>query len=278
MTPALEQRDLEKRLAVDLDQVECRENLTTSELPRVGVAMVVDLEVALVLPVGHEDTVEDRGLAPGLGDDRVVQLTRPLDGALVAEEVRLGMADTYEDPRARPRRLEDVALPLRSFADEPGSLGREVCPESGAQDSSIPALDMANVRSIMRTSVRNKFLGVHRGSCFCASFVLPSRGVPLPITTARRGGIRFMAGAASRLLTFQRAFTGAADGRPGPRGRRGRHALWPSVAPHLPRKSTRLDDYFFSPSPRAAMMPASGPARLVNSVGMMNFVAGDDPS
>ena len=87
-----------------------------------------------------------------------------------------------------------------------------------------------------------------------------------------------MAGAASRLLTFRRASTGTADGRPGPCGRGGRHAFWPSVAPHLPRTSIRLDGYFFSPSPRAAMMPASGPARLVNSVGMMNFVEGDAPS
>jgi hypothetical protein len=87
-----------------------------------------------------------------------------------------------------------------------------------------------------------------------------------------------MAGAAPRVFTFRRASAGTADGRPGSRGRGGRHAFWPSVAPHLPRTSIRLDGYFFSPSPRAAMMPASGPARLVNSVGMMNFVAGDDPS
>ena len=86
-----------------------------------------------------------------------------------------------------------------------------------------------------------------------------------------------MAGAASRLLTLRRASTGTADGRPGPRGRGGRHAFWPSVAPHLPRNPTRLGAYFFSPS-RAAMSPARGPARLVNSVGMMNLVAGDDPS
>ena len=88
-----------------------------------------------------------------------------------------------------------------------------------------------------------------------------------------------MADATSRLLTLPCATTGAAHGRPGPRGGGGRHAFWPSVAPHLPRNSTRLAGrgYFFSPS-RAAMIPASGPARLVNSVGMMNLVAGDDPS
>jgi len=44
-----------------------------------------------------------------------------------------------------------------------------------------------------------------------------------------------MAGAASRLLTLRRASTGTADGRPDSCGRGGRHALWPSVAPHLPR-------------------------------------------
>ena len=87
-----------------------------------------------------------------------------------------------------------------------------------------------------------------------------------------------MADATSRLFTFHCATTGAAHGCPGPRGRGGCHAFWPSVAPHLPRKSIGLNGYFFSPSPLAAMSPASGPARLVNSVGMMNLVAGDDPS
>ncbi len=91
-----------------------------------------------------------------------------------------------------------------------------------------------------------------------------------------------MAGAASRLLTLRRASTGTADGRPAPRGRGGRHAFWPSVAPHLPRTAAvHLGRYFFRsspPSPRAAISPAIGPARLVNSVGMMNLVAGDDPS
>jgi len=31
--------------------------------------------------------------------------------------MRLRVADPDEDPGARPRRLEDVAIPLRSFAD-----------------------------------------------------------------------------------------------------------------------------------------------------------------
>jgi hypothetical protein len=87
-----------------------------------------------------------------------------------------------------------------------------------------------------------------------------------------------MAGAASRLLTFRRASTGTADGRHPSRGRGGRHAFWPSVAPHLSRESTRLAaGYFFSPS-RAATNALIGAARFVNSVGMMNFVEGDAPS
>ncbi len=87
-----------------------------------------------------------------------------------------------------------------------------------------------------------------------------------------------MADATSRVLTLPCATTGAAHGRPGPRGRDGRHALWPSVAPSLPRESIRLDDgYFLSPS-RAATRALIGAARFVNSVGMMNFVEGDAPS
>jgi len=44
-----------------------------------------------------------------------------------------------------------------------------------------------------------------------------------------------VADATPRVFTLPCATTGAAHGRPGPRGRGGRHALWPSVAPHLPR-------------------------------------------
>jgi len=49
-----------------------------------------------------------------------------------------------------------------------------------------------------------------------------------------------MADATPRVLTLPCATTGAAHGRPGPHGGGGRHALWPSVAPHLPRESIRL--------------------------------------
>ena len=235
MPPPFEKRDLQKRLAVDLKQIEGREDLPGSELPRVRVAVLVHFEIALVLPALDEDAVDDRSAALGLGDDRVVKLARPDHFSFVTDEMRLRVADPDEDPGARPRRLEDVAIPLRSFADRPGPLGQKICPEDGAQSSSIRALDMANVRSIMRTPVRNWFLGVHRGSRIRTFLVLPSRGVPLPVTTARRGGIRVVADATPRVLTLPCATTGAAHGRPGPRGRGGRHALWPSVAPHLPR-------------------------------------------
>src|SRR6266550_821255 len=235
MPPPLEERYLEERLAIDLEEVEGREDLAATELSRVRVSVLVDLEIALVLPAFDEDPIQDRRAALRLGDDRVVQLTRPVHLPLIANEVRFRMADPDEDSRPGPRWLEDVAVPLRPFADRPRPLGQEIRPEDAAQDSSIRALDSANVRSIMRTSVRKSFLGVHRGSGIGAFLVLPSRGVPLPTTTARGGGIRVLADATSRVLTLLCATTGAAYGRPGPRGRGGRHALWPCVAPHLPR-------------------------------------------
>src|SRR2546427_10179052 len=100
----------------------------------------------------------------------------------------------------------------------------------------------------MRTPVRNQFLGVHRGSCFCASSVLPSRGVPLPITTGRRGGIRVMAGAPPRLLTPPRAAPGAGRGRTPPRRRGGRPPRLPrGGAPLSPQPPPREGGGFFSP-------------------------------
>src|SRR5438309_3896314 len=50
MSPTLEERDVEERLAVDLQEIERGEDLLTRELPRVRVATLVYLEVALVLP------------------------------------------------------------------------------------------------------------------------------------------------------------------------------------------------------------------------------------
>ena len=117
MSPTLEERDVEERLAVDLQEIERGEDLLTCELARVRVATLVYLEVALVLPAVDEDAVNDRGVALRLSHDRVVQLARPRDLPFITEEVRLGVANANEDPRACPRGFEDVALPLRSFAD-----------------------------------------------------------------------------------------------------------------------------------------------------------------
>src|SRR6266550_4755609 len=293
MPPPLEERYLEERLAIDLEEVEGREDLAATELSRVRVSVLVDLEIALVLPAFDEDPIQDRGAALRLGDDRVVQLTRPVHLPLIANEVRFRMADPDEDSRPGPRWLEDVAVPLRPFADRPRPLGQEIRPEDAAQDSSIRALDSANVRSIMRTSVRNwlsRGAPWHRhrrfscpsvkgsspphhhstwrwhprpGGCHLA-FSFPSlrdhgRGLWPSRPARKRRPSRALAerGAASSALVDSTNDVLRSSGRP---------------------QSCSRGDYFFSPSPRAAMMPASGPARLVNSVGMMNFVAGDDPS
>src|SRR5436309_7479213 len=56
--PALEQRDLQKRLAVDLEEVEGGEDLARPEAAGVGVSLFVHLEVALVLPVVHQYAVD----------------------------------------------------------------------------------------------------------------------------------------------------------------------------------------------------------------------------
>src|SRR6266566_175164 len=149
MASPLQEWDLEQGLAVDLEEVEGREDLATAELPGVCVSLLIDLEVAFVLPPVDENAVEDRGAALRLRDDRVVQLARSGHLAFVADEVRLGMTDPDEDSRSCPCRLEDVALPLRPFADRPGSLGQKISPEDAAQDSSIRALDSTNVRSII---------------------------------------------------------------------------------------------------------------------------------
>ena len=109
MAFALEERDLEEPLCVDLEQVERREDLTAAELSRIGIAGVIDLEIALVFPVVDEDAVEGRGLAPCHRDDGLVELTGTVHGALIAEEMRLAVADPDEHPGTRPGRLQDVA-------------------------------------------------------------------------------------------------------------------------------------------------------------------------
>src|SRR6266568_2862092 len=61
--PPFQKRDLQKRLAVDLEEIERREDQPSSELPRVRVALLVHFEIALVLPAFDEDAVDDRGAA-----------------------------------------------------------------------------------------------------------------------------------------------------------------------------------------------------------------------
>src|SRR5439155_19970361 len=58
MAPPLQEWDLEEGLAVDLEKVEGREDLATAELPRVRVSLLIDLEVALVLPPIDQNAVE----------------------------------------------------------------------------------------------------------------------------------------------------------------------------------------------------------------------------
>src|SRR5207237_3941755 len=97
--------DLEEGLAVDLEEVEGREDLATAELPRVRVSLLIDLQVAFVLPSVDQNAIEDRGAALRLRDDCVVQLARSGHFAFVADKVRLGVTDPDEDSRACPCRL-----------------------------------------------------------------------------------------------------------------------------------------------------------------------------
>src|SRR2546428_8889556 len=91
MAPPLQEWDLEEGLAVDLEEVEGREDLPTAELPRVRVSRLSDLEVALVLPPLDENAVEGPGASLPLPDDRVVHLARSAPSGLAAPEVRAGM-------------------------------------------------------------------------------------------------------------------------------------------------------------------------------------------
>ncbi|OLC11908.1 MAG: hypothetical protein AUH44_01225 [Chloroflexi bacterium 13_1_40CM_68_15] len=50
-----------------------------------------------------------------------------------------------------------MALRLRALADDAGPLRREVRAEDRAQVFEYPALDIVNIRSIMRTPVRSSF-------------------------------------------------------------------------------------------------------------------------
>src|SRR2546425_3117174 len=157
VTAPLEQRDGQQGLAIDLEQVEGGEDLPRAILAGIGVALVINFEVALVAPIVDQDTIDDRGIATGIRDDRVVELARAGRRAAVADETWVAMADPHQDACAGPLRLEDVVLRLRALADEAGALRRQVDAEDRAQIFEYPALDIVNICSIMRTPVRNSF-------------------------------------------------------------------------------------------------------------------------
>src|SRR5439155_17943205 len=166
MSAALQEWHVQQRLAVDLQEIERGEDPPPAVLPCVRVALVVDLEIALVPPIAHENAVHDRGRALRVRDDRVVELARAIDRPRVAAEARLTLADPDEDPGTCPLGLEDVALRLRTLADEPGALWRDLRAEKRRHpsDSSVSGvraggsgrfvgpsgpLDSQNVRSII---------------------------------------------------------------------------------------------------------------------------------
>src|SRR6267378_18984 len=98
VTPALEEGDRQEPLAVHFQEIERRVDLATYELPRVRVPVVVHLEIDLVLPIAHQDAVQDGGVALSLGDDRVVELARPRHDAVVSQKVWLRVTDAHERP------------------------------------------------------------------------------------------------------------------------------------------------------------------------------------
>src|SRR2546428_9833331 len=109
MPPTLEQRHGEQRLTVDLEEIERGEDLPPSELARVGIPLVIDFEIALVLPVVDQHAVDDRRLAARVSHDRVVELSWTIARALVPHELRRAVADSHEEAGTHPLRLEDVA-------------------------------------------------------------------------------------------------------------------------------------------------------------------------
>src|SRR2546427_5380222 len=127
VTPSLEERDLEERLAVDLEEIERGEDAPPSGRSRERIALLVHLEVRLVAPVVDQHAVDDRAVTPRVGDDRVVELARGVELAPVpAEAGPARVPDTYEGARSHPLRLQDVALRFRALADEAWSLRCQV--------------------------------------------------------------------------------------------------------------------------------------------------------
>src|SRR6266536_803184 len=69
MPLALEQWDADEIVAVDLEHIERAEDLAVRELAGERVPLWVHLEIVVILPVGDEHAVEDRGLGMRLGLD-----------------------------------------------------------------------------------------------------------------------------------------------------------------------------------------------------------------
>src|SRR5438309_231728 len=94
-----------------------------------------------------------------------------------------------------------------------GRCGAMSAPSTVFRCSSIPLLTSGTSVLSCERLFETNFPEVSRGRRVCASADPPSRGVPLPITTPRAGGIRLLAGAAARVLTVPLATTGSSDGR-----------------------------------------------------------------
>jgi len=192
MSPALEKRDVKQRLAVHLEEIEGGEDLLTCELARVRVAKSSSTSRSL-------SSFQPSTRTPSIGSRCCTGVSATIASLQLREAPRPALHSRGSAGSGWPTRTRTLVpvhagsrmWPSRSLVRGPtGAVGARDLPRGRCSGFDIRALDMANVRSIMRTPVRNWFPRVHRGSRICASLVFPSRGVPLPITTARRGGIR----------------------------------------------------------------------------------------
>src|SRR5438105_3372808 len=146
MSAALQERHREQRLAVDFQEVEGGKDLSTAVLARIGVALIVHLEIALVPPVGHEHPVDDGRFAASVGHDRVVELPWSLDRAGVAAKAG-ATADADEHTGTRPLRLEDVTARLGPITDHPRALRRDVRAQKSCHPTSQYPVWASGVRA-----------------------------------------------------------------------------------------------------------------------------------